>query len=386
MSLLETQSKLCANWIRSTDEAILMGTSAFHVKRDGHKEFKVQAYAPDYGATEAHEMLHRDGLPVPKVLLDTWDEDVQRRIKMTEWVPGITFRELININEIRPSDYESLGEFVAKVNCYEKDGKHLCFENLDPKNLMRLADGPCIMIDLHKLIWSPFPENIIVRHVLTEDLTGSKEQTFELRRAFLRGYRKVRPLSLVSILLKQSTMNVPPGQEIFYHPDIASEEPQLRAPGKVKNRGLPHFFHARQEEGTIERYEKIGLTRDMTGQRLIDLGCGAGMYGFLAMLDGCSYVYGCDVFALRLERELFKASDFGKLLAYMHGYDGRDLHYKYININSQHFVKHLRDTRQWDVALCFGLVNELAPEHRESLLEYLKDESQVRKLYCGDTL
>jgi len=341
--LKDSQTAKIRHKLRFDDKFEFVGTQAFKVTRAGYT-FKLFHEPFENGSSEVLEAVIAKGVPMP--ILRKVEKDCQGIYKYYDYWAGQTFRELITAREIKPEHYEKLGEFVAKVNSvYNSDTKtYASFINYLPKNIVLGKDGEVFVCDHNKLVWSDFPENSIVRYVLTEDLVDSKALTFELRTAFLKGYRRIRSLSLMDVLAKQSKKIY--GDTDVYTRDDFSEDPTY----------IP---------------VKAGLN-------VLSLSYGKGETAFSEMYHGAQYSYACDIRHVKTDKELFKSSDYGKLIAYAHGFDGRDLHYKWIELNSNHFIEHLKGScRQWDTIYLNDIFDVIAPEHAENLTAYLKTQTQA---------
>lgn len=331
--LQETQTKKIQHKIIPGDEFKFVGTQAFFLNRKGER-MKLFHEPHENGSTAILKRLIEAGINIPD--LKRIDRDEKGIYKFYEWWDGRNFEDLIRAHEITTEDYEKLGVFIAKVNTIDNAG----FINYLPKNIVRRDDGSVFVCDHNKLIYSKLPENAIVRYVLTEDLTGDKQETFDLRTAFLKGYRSIRPLSLELTLRKQCKFIY--GDEMVHlNPELFSEDPKYRAVKK--------------------------------GKQTLTLRFGKGVQAFMAMLEGAQYSYACDIHHVRSGPEIYKSSDYGKMIAYAHGFDGRDLHYKWVEVNSAHFIDHLNATfRKWDEIYLNDILEVIAPEHGERLNAYLE--------------
>jgi len=332
-----SQLRKIAHRLKDTDKYEFVGTEAFKIIRDD-EVFKLRRHESYDESIELHHILLENGLRIQKIY--SVENDEKGHYKKVEWLEGKTFRELITEKKILPEHYEKLGRFVAQVNNIAKDGKNAGYINYLPKNLFLKDNGEVIVIDQGKLTWSVFPENAIIRYILTEDLVDNKAYTFELRAAFLKGYRALREFDFIKVL---------------------------------------HQQYAFCTDGTGERYYKINCIKEapiyhpvQKGRQVLEIITGTGARALQEMLAGAEYVYSCDIYHQRHGKEIFKASDLGKFLAYIHGFDGRDLHYKWIELNSDHFLEHLKNTtRKFDLAIVhFGLL-KITPEREEKLIDFL---------------
>lgn len=336
--LEENQTNKIKHKLELCDQYEFVGTQAFKVTRE-NQVFKLFHEPHENGSTGVLSRLIQSGIEIPKL----WkcDRDEQGIYKYYEWWDGRTFEDLIRSKEIKPEHYEKLGVFLARVNSIENEEMfcHAGFINYLPKNIVLRNDGHVFVCDHNKLVWSPFPENAIVRYILTEDLTDSKEFTFELRAAFLKGYRSVKNLSLYSVLVKQSQM-IYGDTNVYIRPHSFKENPKYKAVKK--------------------------------GKQVLSLKFHKGQRSFEAMYQGAEYSYACDILHSRWGNELFKSSDYGKLIAYTHEFDGRDLHYKWIELNSPHFIQHLESSyRKWDLIYLDNIFDILSIENKQKLEEYL---------------
>jgi len=328
MSLFESQGKRIKAALKPGDETRLLGTEAWMIKR-GIDIFKLRPCKGDEPSLDIHAELLKEGFDIPKILAVY--KIGKETYKEIEWWEGLTFRELINTKQIHPKHYEMLGEFVAKVN-----NAGFGFINYLPKNLFLSVDGNAINIDLHKLTKSVFPENAIIRYILTEDLVGDKELTFALRAGFLKGYRRYREFDMIKVLKKQFTYCYE-GKEVLYADLDVVEE-------------IPRYHIA------------------PPGKQVLEMVTGTGARALKAMLAGAGYVYSCDIYHQRHGEEIFKASDLGKFLAYIHGFDGRDLHYKWITLDSDRFMDHLANTgRKWDTIYLNDVLDKISTERVNKL-------------------
>lgn len=336
MSLYESQLKKSGKMLEYFEEFELVGTEAWKARK-GKKIVKVQPIST-MDVVDRHEMLAYAGIPVPKV--DGVTTVDGQMFKVTEWAKGKTFRELITEKTIRPEHYERLGWFLAKTNSLEVGDHKIGFVNYLPKNLFLYENGEVGVIDLCKLITTPFPENAIVRYILTEDLVDDKGFTFELRSAFLDGYRKFRELGLAATNRRQAGL-------------LWGKEGVLLDVGRYN--------------------ERPGYVKTKAGPVVLDLKSGDCRVAFMEAMAGANYVYSTDIHHVKLgPQEILKTSDFGKLLAYMHGFDGRDLHYKYCELNSDWFIQHLRDTpRKWTKVIWGDIEKAITPERYGRLKELL---------------
>lgn len=386
MSTLEQEEyKKVEHKLKEFDTHEFVGTGAWKVTKGGNT-LKLRFLEKVDGATELHKVLLKDRVIVPEIL--KIDTDDKGSYKITEWWPGVTFRELIDKNKIEPYHYGELGFFAAIVGSIEGGMKTLGFENYLPKNLLHCEAGEVknekrtvsIVCDLNKLMASFFPENTIIRYILTEDLVDSPTKTFTLRNEFLEGYRIVKQFDLRNVLRKQVGYCTDKNRDIYVIPELMSELPEHGKPGKtgysITDVTRRELIHVGKDDvvGKITNLEEQGLPKDLTGKEVLELNFNAGMISFECMLRGASYVYGCDVYHQQEEgsREIFKASDIGKFIAYLHGFDGRDLHYKYINTDSLHFVDHLKNmNRTFDYIILNDVRESMSPEVLKAFDEYL---------------
>jgi len=84
---------------------------------------------------------------------------------------------------------------------------------------------------------------------------------------------------------------------------------------------------------------------DLTGKRVLDVGCSEGWYSFLAAQAGATYVLGIDI-----DQERIDKADLMKNL-----YQAKSVDFRVMNLYDQAF----EELEQFDYAFCFGLLHRL---------------------------
>ena len=331
-----------------------IGTGAFTLIRDGVK-MKLRYIRNQYeqDALDIHQELLRRGWKLPKVLLV--EEIDGKKFSYVEWVEGDTFWELYHMdNKLTEGDFYGLGLWAGKLNNEEINGQHISVLNYFHKNCFKDSHGNISVIDLNKLYYTDFPEAFIEKYVITEDIV-----TFSQRDAFLSGYRTQREYDMKKVI-KWHFENVSTKD----HDILSFRKPFLEG-----------------ERNTLKMLEFMDLPKDMSGFNVLDLGCSCGMFSLECSFRGAKYVYGVDVQHTNIGTRHHRLSDMNKLTAYFHGYDGRDLHFKHVDIDSdwfieEHIPKMVKDKGKFDIIFCLDYWTHIDPCRQDKFMKMLSESAK----------
>jgi len=336
-----------------------MSTQAFTIIRDD-KKYKVRLIQDHYAqvALRIHKELLSRGWDLPKVYVELVATDNLNEVleySFTEWVEGKTFWELYHEKNLGEEDFYKLGQWAGRLNAEQIDGKYVSVLNYFHKNNFKRDNGVVESCDLNKLYLTDFPQAFIEKYVTTEDIV-----TFPEREAFLKGYREFKEYDNEKVL-KWHIDNVYSGyHDIYFH-------------DKLVFKGFKDF------KG---RMKLIDAPKDMTGMRVVDFGCSGGMFCLECAQRGASYIYGTDVEHYNVENRHHRLSDMTKHIAYCHGFDGRDLHFKHIELNAdwvinEHIPKLGRGEGKIDIGFCLCFIKHLSEERKKPFMKMLSDRFET---------
>ena len=313
-----------------------IGTGAFTLVRENVKS-KLRFIRNDYeqDALSIHQELLKRGWNLPKIL--EIEEIDGKRFTYVEWVEGKTFWELYHENALTDEDFYKLGEWAGKLNNEVINDKNVSVLNYFHKNCFKDKNGNVSVIDLNKLYYTDFPEAFIEKYVITEDIV-----TFPQREAFLRGYRNHREYSMQNVIK-------------WHFENVCDKEQDILLDGKVFIQG---------KRNTLKRIEFMDLPKDMTGFNVLDIGYSGGMFALECAKRGAKYVYAVDSVHTNIGTRHHRLSDMGKLIAYYHGFDGRDLHFKHVDIDSnwfinEHIPRMVSEKGKFDIIFCFNALHKI---------------------------
>lgn len=356
--------KECGEWkkfkdvIRPDDEVSMpeIATEAFKLTRGGipykvrllNNEHKLQAYS-------IHEFLYNQGwtdLPKPCGI----EEVNGKKFSFVEWLEGKTFWELFYEKALTTDDFYEFGLWLGRLNQVKYEGMNISFLNYFHKNIFKKANGDIQYLDLNKAYLTDSPFNFIDKYIITEDIV-----TFPQRDAFLAGYRANSPYDIEKVIAWHYQKVYTKYHDIYLHGEL--------------------FFKG--SRGVQDRLKLMALPKNLKGKRVLDLGCSGGSFSLECALRGAEYVYGVDTEHKNIKRGPtechHRLSDMTKLIAYFHGFDGRDLHFKHIEIDSDWFIDtHIGDSgKKWDIIFCMALMGHISLERKEKLMASISKSTDL---------
>ena len=299
-----------------------VGTRAF---RDG--DTKIKEFSTLDTTQEIRQILFDKGLPIPKI------KNIIRINNIftvySEWINGKDFMQLFSEGIISTDDYYKFGVFMGKMNNIKNEkGESASSRDLFVKNIIRTDDNKVMLCDYAKLYWTDFPEEDIVRWIINNYFLERK-----YKEAFMEAYLKERNVTIDYLIQKELDVNWDNYQDLYCNGKLLRNGP--RSNNRLKF-----------------------LPADMTGFKVLDLGCSCAMLAREAKRRGAYIVKAIDKQAKEPSHRLV---DLGAIVAYA---EGLDIYFLCQDIEDNKCI----EEDVFDVVFCCAILGHL----KGNGLEYLK--------------
>ncbi len=259
-----------------------MGTRVFKESKIKIKEFSILD-----DTISIHQLLLDSGLDIPKII--SLKKKGDSIVKESEWIDGHDFFFLQDNRKITHLDYFCLGEFMAKMhNIKNEKGLSVANRDLTPRNILRTINGRVMLCDYAKLYLTDFPEEEVIRWILLNYNLGR-----EFKEAFISGYSTQRSFNLMNLIKKEIWYNYDNYQDLYCNGELLMQGPR-------SNKRLKF------------------LPEDMTGLKVLDLGCSCGMLAQESKRRGAEFVKAIDNRTREIGHRLI---DLAGLIAFVEGLD-----------------------------------------------------------------
>jgi len=238
-----------------------MEKHGFLAYKEGNKKYKT--LLSNNTTIPIRKFLQSQGFEMPQILAFVVKE---KTITIeSEWINGRDFFDLQKEKELTSEDFHKWGIFMAKMHDIKNDkGLSVASRDLQFGNVIRCDDGRVMLCDYAKLYYTDFPEEEIIRHILSTYVSkkGYKD-------SFMKGYLTQRGITLDKIIQKALHVNWDNYHDLYCNGVLLRKGPR-------SNKRL-NF-----------------LPKDMEGLRVADLGCSCGMLARESKRRGAKYVLAID--------------------------------------------------------------------------------------------